>query len=89
MGEKLQRYRRRVDRIDGKLARLLVKRYREVRLIGGLKRGAHRDVVDHEREDEVLQRVQRLAKGEEQKKYIRSIYQLIFKESSNIQRGRA
>ena len=87
MGEKLHRYRKRVDRIDRRLAKLLARRYREVLLIGRLKQGAHRDVIDREREDEVLKRVLRLAKGEEQKEYIRSIYRLIFKESSNIQRG--
>ena len=86
MSENLQKLRRRIDRIDRRLVKLLARRYEEVFLIGRLKREANRDVVDTEREEDVLKRVLRLVKEEEQSEYIRSIYRSIFKESSNIQR---
>ncbi|UCB44538.1 MAG: chorismate mutase [Spirochaetota bacterium] len=86
MSENLQKLRRRIDRIDRRLVKLLARRYKEVCLIGRLKREANRDVVDPEREEDVLKRVLRLVKEEEQSEYIRSIYLSIFKESSNIQR---
>ena len=86
MSENLQKLRRRIDRIDRRLVKLLARRYKEVRLIGRLKREVNRDVVDPEREEDVLKRVLGLVKEEEQSEYIRSIYRSIFKESSNIQR---
>ena len=86
MSENLQKLRRRIDRIDRKLVKLLARRYKDVRLIGRFKREANRNVVDPVREEDVLRRVLRLVKEEEQSEYIRSIYRSIFKESSNIQR---
>jgi chorismate mutase len=87
MGGRLQKYRKRVNRIDRRLAKLLARRYREVLLIGNLKRGEQRDVVDRERENEVFKRVLRVADDEGLRGYIRSIYRVIFEESSGIQRG--
>jgi chorismate mutase len=87
MGGRLKKYRKRVNMIDRRLAKLLARRYKEVLHIGNLKRGEQRDVVDRERENEVLQRVLQVAEDEGQREYIRSIYRVIFEESSDIQRG--
>ncbi|RKY03021.1 MAG: hypothetical protein DRP54_00520, partial [Spirochaetes bacterium] len=53
---KIDKLRFRVDRIDTKLLKLLVKRYRLVSEIGKYKRLNNQSIIDKSREDNILSR---------------------------------
>ena len=57
MKRELQRYRAAIDRIDGKLVRLLIKRLSLVKRVGMFKEKHGMDIVQTKREEEILSRV--------------------------------
>ena len=86
MNKKIERYRRRIDRIDRRVAALLSRRFHQVLLIGRVKSSEKIDVTDTARETEVLDRVGSVASGKSTAKYVLSVYRSIIDESSRIQR---
>ncbi|MBN2324203.1 MAG: chorismate mutase [Spirochaetes bacterium] len=86
MGLNMDRYRKRIDRIDRRVARLLEKRLGQVLLIGIEKKKNGIDVSDAERETEVLRNVSTAVKDERAGRFVQSIYGRIFEVSSRAQK---
>jgi maltose O-acetyltransferase len=82
----VERYRRRIDRLDRRVARLLSKRFQQVLRIGRAKQEHNVEVTDRRREIEVLDRIGSVVKDERARRFVHSIYGRIFEESSRIQR---
>ncbi len=78
---KIDKLRFRVDRIDTKLLKLLVKRYRLVSEIGKYKRLNNQSIIDKSREDNILSRFRSMIKDNSVYSYIENIYRAIFKSS--------
>ncbi len=77
--------RRRIDRIDKKLARLLVKRYECVSSIGRYKIEKKMIVADHERETAVLEKATRRIPDENVARFVKQVYSGIFDASRAVE----
>ena len=82
MSSTIDRHRRRIDRIDRRISRLLAKRLGYVLKIGTEKKKKDIAVSDRERERAVLRNVESAVKGGREAQYVRSVYDRIFEESS-------
>jgi len=82
----LEHLRSKIDRIDTKLMRLLLKRYRNVKLIGRIKNNARLPVRDREREQGILKKIKELRTGAGQKKFIKKVYDCIFSASYDVEK---
>jgi len=86
MGE-LEEYRRKIDRTDSEIVRLLAERMREVKKIGRLKRENSLPVIDEERERQVYRRVMEIAREYGLcPEHIRDIYRVIINDSRKAER---
>jgi len=85
MGLKMDRYRKRIDRIDRRVARLLERRLDQVLLIGIEKKKSNIDVSDKTRETSVLRNVGSVVKDEQAGRFVQLIYGRIFEASSRAQ----
>ena len=72
--KEIGRYRRRIDRVDRRVARLLAKRFLTVVRIGRMKRESNSEVRDEARENEVLGRINAVVEGEDARRYVRTIF---------------
>jgi chorismate mutase len=61
--EQLAAYRRQIDTLDRRIVELLQQRARVVEGVGNVKREAHLPVTDPSREQQVIEKVQELARG--------------------------
>jgi chorismate mutase len=77
-------YRRRIDRLDRRVARLLRRRYRLVREIGLTKLRRGMQVEDPGREQRVLSRVAGAGRGGAAE-YVRGVYRCIIDASRRVQ----
>jgi chorismate mutase len=80
----MQVYRRRIDRLDRRVARLLRRRYRLVRAIGLAKLRRGMQVEDPGREQRVLSRVAGAGSGGAAE-YVRGVYRYIIEASRRVQ----
>jgi len=83
MVNKLKKFRKEIDKVDAKIAGLLDKRAEIVKKVGKEKKRLKITVVNASREKEVLKRV---SAGRKNKRYIKSCFIGIIKESRNIQK---
>lgn len=77
--------RRRIDRIDGKLAGLLEKRYRLVSVVGTYKNKENIPVADPLREKEIMDGIISRVRNDEAVQFIRMVYEGIFRASRAIE----
>jgi chorismate mutase len=83
----LRRLRKRIDRLDGRLMRLLLHRARAVERVGILKNKNAVPVADREREQEILERIEKIGTGSGKRDFLRRIYGCIFQASREIEEG--
>ena len=83
----MENYRENIDKIDEEIKDLLLKRLKNVKEIGKIKKKRGIDILDKSREDYIINRLTSNLDIEETK-YISNIYINIFKESKNIEDGR-
>ncbi len=87
MTNRLNRWRKEIDRIDQALLRLLNRRAAAVLQIGRVKKGKGLPVFDGRREERVLRRLFRANYGPLPASSIRQIFRRILKESRSLQTG--
>jgi chorismate mutase len=81
----MHKHRKRIDRLDRRVARLLCRRYRSVRKIGLYKLRQRRRVAAPHRERSVLSLVEGRARDQGEAAYLRTIYRCIFEASRAVQ----
>jgi chorismate mutase len=81
----LDTYRKRIDGVDRRIARLLKKRFYLVRAVGEIKREEGLAVVQPEREAEVLGRVAGGARKREVREFLTSVYRAVFRASYRVE----
>jgi 3-deoxy-7-phosphoheptulonate synthase len=84
-GERIDGYRRRIDRLDEALVQLLNERARLARRIGSSKKTAGLPVRSPEREEEVLRRVAALAQGPLSGEGLAPVFRAIMEATRNLQ----
>ncbi len=77
--DKVSKIRRKIDKIDAKIAKLLLEREREVLKLAQEKRAASLSIKDEEREAEILERLKTPGQKE--------IFKKIIEKSQEIQRS--
>jgi len=80
----LDRFRRKIDAVDGKIISLLEKRDKISRAIGKYKKRNKIPVRDIFREKEIVKNV--IKKTSLEPKFIKSLYKIIFKFSRKVQK---
>ncbi len=80
-------WRKRIDGIDEKLVELLNQRAHAAAAIGKLKRAASEPVYQPQRENEVLERVQKLNAGPLSNQQLRRLFKCIVDEARAVERG--
>jgi chorismate mutase len=83
----LKRLRRRIDRLDRRLMRLLLRRAGAVELVGILKKKNAVPVADVEREQEIVGRIEKFDTGSGKRDFLRRVYGCIFQVSREIEEG--
>ncbi len=78
-------WRRRIDGIDEKLVELLNQRARAAAAIGKLKRAASEPVYQPQRENEVLEQVQKLNVGPLSNQQLKRLFECIVDEARRIE----
>ena len=78
-------WRKRIDGIDEKLVELLNQRARAAAAIGKLKRAASEPVYQPQRENEVLEQVQKLNAGPLSNQQLRRLFECIVDEARKIE----
>jgi len=79
--------RKRIDSVDRKITRLLLRRARMVKAIGSLKRKKHLPVVDRSREKRIEERIEALRTDGRTKEAIKKVYRAIFRGFYDIEEG--
>ena len=77
----MDRFRKKIDKIDEQLVKLLDERMELAFELGKLKKEHGRDVLDEGREKEVFEKLQALPKQTVRDDEIRELYELIIKIS--------
>lgn len=81
--------REKVDKLDDKIIKLLIKRQMLVAKIGIIKRENNLEILCNEREKNILKRQVKVAEVNNfDVELVKKIYRLIFKHSGKIQRGK-
>jgi len=78
-------WRKRIDELDQKLVELLNERSRCAADVGQLKRRAGQPVYQPEREQEILERVQRINKGPLSNEALKRLFERILDETRAVQ----
>ena len=86
--DELSTLRGRIDRLDRRLALLLLKRFQLVGRIGKIKREKGFPVMDGVREEEILKRIEALCPDTRASGLLKLMYADIFKVSYQIEEGR-
>jgi len=82
----IERIRKKIDKVDNRILRLIVKRYFLVKNIGKTKRIANEVVIDKDREKQILDRLIKASGETISNDYLESIYNAIFKASYRIEK---
>ena len=83
---KLEEYRKQIDKIDKKLVELFVERFEIVKQIGKFKKENNIPVVDNNRFQKVLEKVENIAEKQGvSKDFINDIYNIIHKYSCELE----
>jgi monofunctional chorismate mutase len=82
---KLQYFRKKIDKIDGEILKLLIKRFDIVQKIMEYKKLKGIQIVDKKRENQILSKLKpALRKYKPNAKYIENIFKSIIKNSKEI-----
>jgi len=81
---KLKTYRKKINKIDKEIISLLKKRFLISKKIGNIKRKNNIKIQDIKREKELIKN--KINTSNLNKKFIKDIYNLIFKESRRLQK---
>lgn len=81
----IEKCRKKIDRIDRRLIRLLSRRYANIRIIGRIKKSNNVPIVDKERENEILNKITALRADGECKSYIKSVFGMVFLSSRSVE----
>ena len=84
----LGRLRRKIDRFDGRIMRLLLKRSRAVETVGTVKKMVGLPVIDRKRESQILSRIDTLRGDARRKVLLRRVYECIFRFSCELEKGK-
>ena len=83
---KLEEYRKNIDKIDKKLVELFIERFEIVKQIGKFKKENNIPVVDNNRFNKVLEKVENMAmKQGISKDFIKEVYNIIHKYSCELE----
>ena len=82
----LKKYRKEIDKIDNNLARLLLNRLKVVKKVGDFKKKHKIEIINKNREKEILQKVQNKAKSKKEKDYLNNIFMEIIINSRKAQK---
>ena len=82
----IEHYRRKINRIDRRIMKMLIERYGSVESIGMLKKKDGLEVVDNKRERDILRKIEKLKTGIKEKYYIASIYRAVFSSSYKVEK---
>lgn len=85
----IEKLRRRIDRIDRRLVRLLLLRYAAVSGIGMLKERDGLPVLDREREESILKNIAAKVKNQSACEFVTAIYRAIFKASKTVEENKS
>lgn len=83
--DRLKNYRSEIDTIDSEIIKLLNQRMHVSKKIGQLKSQTATDIIDEEREKEILDRITNMSQTHPLKEEIKELYRTIFKASRGIQ----
>lgn len=81
----IEKLRRRIERIDRRLVRLLLLRYAAVSGIGMLKKRDGLPVFDREREESILKNISARVKNKSAREFVTAIYRAIFTASRKVE----
>ena len=84
MNNKINSLRKKLDRIDNKIIKLLEKRFKIAQRVGETKKQNGFEISDKEREKQIVE--EKIKKSQLDKKFIRDFYKLIFKQSKEVQK---
>ncbi len=82
----LKKYRKEIDKIDNNLARSLLNRVKVVKKVGDFKKKHKIEIINKNREKEILQKVQNKAKSKKEKDYLNNIFMEIIINSRKAQK---
>lgn len=77
--------RQQINDIDDQIVKLLAQRFEAVTKVNEAKAAANLPIMDHNREDQVLDRVTSMDPNPETKLYMRNIFATIMKNSRDYQ----
>ena len=80
----LKDHRKKIDRIDRKIAKLLLLRFGAVKRISSIKKLGNRKITDKKRESEVLSNVKKNSK--QHQRFILDVFKKIIMYSKKIQK---
>lgn len=83
MDSKLLLYRKKIDKIDSKIIKLLKERFDSAKQIGNYKRKKGIKIIDEKREDEILKA--RIINSKFSRAFTKKLFSLIIKESRRMQ----
>lgn len=83
----IQDFRKKIDIIDGRIAKLLDKRLSVIKKIAELKKKNKLAVFDREREAEIIKKARQNASSES-KEFVSAVFEKIFIKSKQIQRDK-
>jgi chorismate mutase len=81
---KIDFYRKKINNIDSKILNLLKERFENSKKIGRIKKKKGMKVLDKKREKEIVKGL--IEKSNLNKKFIKKIYSIIFRESRRLQK---
>jgi len=81
----LNKYRKKIDKIDKKLIKLFEKRMDVVKSLGEYKKENNLEIIDIEREKEILKNRVMLTKKAEYKEYTLEFFESLMKVSKKLQ----
>lgn len=81
----LNKYRKKIDKIDKKLVKLFEKRMDIAKCVGEYKKKNNLEILDTERENEILKNRVMLTKKTEYKEYTLEIFEMLMKVSKKLQ----
>ena len=87
MSDELSNYRKKIDRIDNKIVKLLSRRFSIAQDIGKIKMKASIDINDNLRERKIIERLSQLPNTTLSKDEIQLIYNNIFQISKETQKS--
>lgn len=84
--DKLEKYREKMNCLDEKMAKLFLERMKLAAQIGQYKKQENIPIFQEEREKIVLEKVQKIASTEKEKRYIQDFFLYLMKLGKEVQK---